>query len=100
MCRKPGSLILTKSLDLNSARSLNPDGRYRITALKADLDSSVDGLLGHDTVGGPLAPGNGDQVALRHVHHVVPHCNTVILISDNLQLNNKRGRWSTCPRQW
>jgi hypothetical protein len=46
--------------------------------LEVNLDSSVDGLLGHDTVGGPLAPGNGDQVALRHVHHVVPHYNLIV----------------------
>jgi hypothetical protein len=45
--------------------------------MEVNLDSSVNRLLGHDAVGGPLATSNGDQVALRHVHHVVPHCNTV-----------------------
>ncbi len=39
----------------------------------SNLDCGVDSLLGHGPVGGPLAPRYGDEVTLRHVHHVVPN---------------------------
>ena len=37
------------------------------------LHGSVHRVHGHGPVGGPLAPGDGDQLGVRHVDHVVPH---------------------------
>ena len=52
-----------------------------------DLDSLVDGLLRHGSVGRPLSSGDGEKSSLRDVDHVVPDQRLGIL---SIRISNER----------